>query len=62
MMSLLRLPSSDRTGVGEFQREIDGVDPVDNRPSANYLHHFVQKRKKEKLLVTPAVVYLTRDT
>ena len=28
--------------------KLDGVGPVDNRPSTNKLHHFVQKRKKKE--------------
>ena len=29
--------------------KIDGVGPVDNRPSTNKLHHFVRKKTKKKL-------------
>ena len=29
-------------------KKIDGVGPVDNRPSTNKLHPFVQKKKKKK--------------
>ena len=28
--------------------ELDGVGPVDNRPSTNKLYYFVQKKKKKK--------------
>ena len=28
--------------------ELDGVGPVDNRPSTDKLHHFVPKKKKRK--------------
>ena len=28
--------------------KLDGVGPVDNRPSTNKLHHFVRKKKKRK--------------
>ena len=28
--------------------KLDGVSPVDNRPSTNKLHHIVQKKKKKK--------------
>ena len=28
--------------------KLDGVGPVDNRPSPTKLHHFVQKKKKRK--------------
>ena len=28
--------------------KLDGVGPVDNRPSTDYLHHFVQKEKKKR--------------
>ena len=29
--------------------ELDGVGPVDNRPSTNKFHHFVQKINKNKI-------------
>ena len=32
--------------------KLDGVGAVDNGPSTNKLHHFVQKRKKKKKKVT----------
>ena len=28
--------------------KLDGVGPVDNRPSPDKLHHFAKKEKKEK--------------
>ena len=28
--------------------KLDGVGPVDNRPSTDKLHHFVQKKEEEK--------------
>ena len=28
--------------------KLDGVGPVDNRPATDKLHHFVQKKKKNK--------------
>ena len=31
-----------------FLGKLDGVGPVDNRPSPTKLHHFVQKKKKKK--------------
>ena len=34
--------------IGIFVKKLDGVGPVDNRPSTNKLHHFVQKKKKKK--------------
>ena len=27
----------------EYDKKLDGVGPVDNRPSTNYLNHLVQK-------------------
>ena len=38
-----------------FGGKLDGVGPVDNRPSTGKLHHFVQKKEKEK------EIYVTRD-
>ena len=29
-----------------FFQKLDGVGPVDNRPSTDKLHHFVKKTKK----------------
>ena len=37
--------------------KLDGVGPVDNRPSNNKLHHFVQKKRRES-----DMWYVTRDT
>ena len=31
-----------------YHHKLDGVGPVDNRPSTNKLHHFVEEKKKEK--------------
>ena len=31
-----------------LKQKLDGVGPVDKRPSTNKLHHFVQKEKKKK--------------
>ena len=28
-----------------FKKKLDGVGPVDNRPSPDKLHHFVKKKK-----------------
>ena len=33
--------------------KLDGVGPVDNRPSPNELHHFVEEKKKKKKYLTP---------
>ena len=33
-------------GLAVFLLKLDGVSPVDNRPSTNKLHHFVKKNKK----------------
>ena len=30
-----------------LQHKLDGVGPVDNRPSTDKLNHFVQKKSKE---------------
>ena len=29
--------------------KLDGVGPVDNRPSTNKLHHFFEKRRRKKV-------------
>ena len=41
--------------------ELDGVGPVDNRPSTDKLHHFVRKKNKKKN-VTCDMCNVTRDT
>ena len=33
--------------AGAHCRKLDGVGPVDNRPSTDKLHHFVQKKKRK---------------
>ena len=47
-------------------RKLDGVGPVDNRPSTNKLHHFIQKKKNKKKCdiwhVTCDMWHVTRDT
>ena len=55
------------TGAG---LKLDGVGPVDNRPSTDKLHHFVQRKKERKKLhvtrdmwqVTPDTWHVTCDT
>ena len=42
--------------------KLDGLGPVDNRPSTNKLHHFVKKKKKKKMWhVTCDMWHVTRD-
>ena len=41
----------------QYTGKLDGVGPVDNRPSTDYLHQFVKKRKKRKKMW-----HMTRDT
>ena len=38
-----------------YTLKLDGVGPVDHRPSTNKLHHFVQKKKKNYMW------HVTRD-
>ena len=40
--------------------KLDGVGPVDNRPSTDKLHHFVQKKRKK--IVTHDMWHVTSDT
>ena len=35
-----------------FYKKLDGVGPVDNKPSTDKLHNFVQKKKEKKRHVT----------
>ena len=47
------------------QVKLDGVGPVDNRPSTDKLQHFVHKEKKkikQKKNVTCDTWHVTRDT
>ena len=41
--------------------KLDGVGPVDNRPSTHKFHHFVQKKQNKKN-VTCDTWHVTRDT
>ena len=41
--------------------KLDGVGPVDNRPSTKKLHHFVRKKKRKKI-VTCDTWHVTCDT
>ena len=34
--------------MGGAEEKLDGVGPVDNRPSTDKLHHFVRKKKNKK--------------
>ena len=47
-----------------FANQLDGVGPVDNRPSTNNLHHFVKKKKMtcDTWHVTRDKWHVTRDT
>ena len=38
----------EREGKDQVENKLDGVGPVDNRPSPDKLHHFVKKNKKQK--------------
>ena len=47
----------------QLNHKLDGVGPVDNRPSTHELHHFVQKKKIKKINdVTRDMWHMTRDT
>ena len=58
-LSLLKLIYTAFKRVSKVK--LDGVGPVDNRPSTDKLHQFVQK-KKEKILVIYDIWHVTRDT
>ena len=44
------------------KNKLDGVGPVDNRPSTDKLHHFVKKNKKNMWHVTRDMWHVTCDT
>ena len=44
-----------------IHEKLDGVGRVDNRPSTNKLHHFVQKKLQQQI-VTCDLWHVTRDT
>ena len=51
--------------VPNLLSKLDGVGPVDNRPSTDKFHHFVPKKKKKKRdmwHVTCDMWHVTRDT
>ena len=35
--------------IAQILKKLDGVGPVDNRPSTAKLHHFVRKKNKNKM-------------
>ena len=41
------IPDSQKTRSTNLKkkRKLDGVGPVDNRPSTDKIHHFVKKKK-----------------
>ena len=41
-----------QSALGMKVSKIYGEGPVDNRPSTNKLHHFVQKKREKKLHLT----------
>ena len=47
---------------GKDKFRLDGVGPVDSRPSTNKLHHFVQKKNIYIWHVTCDMWHVTRDT
>jgi hypothetical protein len=40
-------PRRRTSRIQKSGRKLDGVCPVDNRPSTDKLHHFVKKKKKK---------------
>ena len=48
--------------AGWLKRKLDGVGPVNNRPSTDKLHHFVRKNKKKIWHRTYDMWHVTRDT
>ena len=46
----MAVQSSSQKNIRKYgsQKKLDRVGPVDNRPSTDKIHHFVQKRKKTK--------------
>ena len=47
--------------LNQLINELDGVGPVDNRPSTDKLHNFVWKKNKKKH-VTRDAWHVTHDT
>ena len=37
--------NDEQSGIKHFEEKLDGVGPVDNRPSTDKLHHFLQKKE-----------------
>ena len=49
--------------LNQHSYKLDGVGPVDNRPSTDKLHHFVRKTKQKKTWhVTRDMWHVTCDT
>ena len=51
----------NQTSKCQTKYKLDGVGPVDNRPSTNKLHHFVKKRTKKMWHMTCDTCHVTRD-
>ena len=41
-------PTPSSIYIGHYDKKLDGVGPVDNRPSTDKLHHFVKKINKNR--------------
>ena len=48
--------------IHKWACKLDGVGPVDNRPSTDKLHHFVQKKQKNMWHMTCDTWHMTHDT
>ena len=46
----------------ELSCKLDGVGPVDNRPSTNYIHHFVKTiQDKKKIKKNKKIIKIIKD-
>ena len=49
VLELQLFPAYIYLKLDKLYKKLEGVGPVDNRPSINKLHHFFQKNKKKNV-------------
>ena len=51
LLTMVGVPDWSMPGDPSVEK-LDGIGPVDNRPSTNWLQHFINNNKNLKMLVT----------
>ena len=50
MINVTKLSKEGDKEENQYEEKLDGVDPVDNRPSTDQLQQIVKKKNKKKKL------------